>query len=106
MKHKNSNSTSTNSKANGATNNQFDTNQVQKEYDENNQIDFNQSNQFKRNNIKSEESSVGNNEKLKKLINQYKNIDLSNKTNDSVQQFKTKLANADQFIENQATQKK
>lgn len=102
---KNSNSTSTNSKANGATNNQFDTNQVQKEYDENNQIDFNQSNQFKRNNIKSEESSVGNNEKLKKLINQYKNIDLSNKTNDSVQQFKTKLANADQFIENQATQK-
>ena len=102
---KNSNSTSTNSKANGATNNQFDTNQVQKEYDENNQIDFNQSNQFKRNNIKSEESSVGNNEKLKKLINQYKNIDLLNKTNDSVQQFKTKLANADQFIENQATQK-
>ncbi|WP_182725467.1 SasC/FmtB family protein [Staphylococcus pasteuri] len=102
---KNSNSASTNSKASGETNNQIDANQVQKEYDENNQIDSNQTNQFRSNNIKSEESSVGNNEKLKKLINQYKNIDLSNKTNDSVQQFKTKLVNADQFIENQATQK-
>ncbi len=102
---KNSNSASTNSKASGETNNQIDANQVQKEYDENNQIDSNQTNQFRSNNIKSEESSVGNNEKLKKLINQYKNIDLSNKTNDSVQQFKSKLANADQFIENQATQK-
>ncbi|WP_186802344.1 SasC/FmtB family protein [Staphylococcus pasteuri] len=102
---KNSNSASTNSKASGETNNQIDANQVQKEYDENNQIDSNQTNQFRSNNIKSEESSVGNNEKLKKLINQYKNIDLSNKTNDSVQQFKTKLVNAEQFIENQATQK-
>ncbi len=52
----------------------------------------------------SEQSISGNNEQLKQLIQQYKKINLDDKTDESIKEFNHDISNAEQFLQKQSTQ--
>ncbi|MCE5000322.1 SasC/FmtB family protein [Staphylococcus warneri] len=54
--------------------------------------------------VTSEQSISGNNEQLKQLIQQYKKINLDDKTDESIKEFNHDISNAEQFLQKQSTQ--
>ena len=54
--------------------------------------------------VTSEQSNSGNNEQLKQLIQQYKKINLNDKTDESIKEFNYDITNAEKFLQKESTQ--
>ncbi len=54
--------------------------------------------------VTSNQSISGNNDQLKQLIQQYKKINLDDKTDESIKEFSNDISNAEKFLQNQSTQ--